>query len=66
MRTSLPCQLFVIQNFTQTFGSFAPSWSITNEVFYYLFYGLLVAARHDGAGAPAMVGMAICVRGRRR
>ena len=30
-------QLFVVQNLTQTYGSFAPSWSITNEMFYYVF-----------------------------
>ena len=38
------CQLLLIQNFTQTYGSYAPSWSITNEVFYYVFYGLIVFA----------------------
>ena len=32
-------QVFLVQNLSQTYGSFAPSWSITNEVFYYLFYG---------------------------
>lgn len=35
-------QLFLVQNLTQTFGSFAPSWSITNEMFYYVFYGAIV------------------------
>ncbi len=56
-------QLVMLQNLTETFGSFASSWSITNEVFYYIFYGLLawcLAGR--GAGArPAWAGLAICV-----
>jgi peptidoglycan/LPS O-acetylase OafA/YrhL len=56
-------QVVMVQNLTETYGSFASSWSITNEVFYYIFYGLLawcLAGR--GAGArPAWAGLAICV-----
>ena len=42
-RQTLVAQLLFVQNLTQTFGSYAPSWSITNEMFYYLFYGIVVA-----------------------
>jgi peptidoglycan/LPS O-acetylase OafA/YrhL len=52
-------QLCVIQNFTETYGSFASSWSITNELFYYLFYGViawLVVGRRSRA---AWVGMGV-------
>lgn len=57
----LVSQLFVIQNFTQTYGSFAPSWSITNELFYYLFYGGLACLAARGRARPAWVGMGICL-----
>ena len=39
---TLIAQLFLVQNMTETFGSYGPSWSITNEMFYYIFYGLIV------------------------
>jgi peptidoglycan/LPS O-acetylase OafA/YrhL len=58
---TLLCQLLLIQNLTQTFGSFAPSWSITNEAFYYVFFGLLVAALVRGSRRPAAVGLALCI-----
>jgi peptidoglycan/LPS O-acetylase OafA/YrhL len=58
---TLLCQLLLIQNLTQTFGSFAPSWSITNEAFYYVFYGLLVVALARGSRRPAFVGIALCL-----
>jgi peptidoglycan/LPS O-acetylase OafA/YrhL len=54
-------QLFVVQNLTQTFGSFAPSWSITNEAFYYLFYGLLVSIAAGRRAWAAWVGIAVCL-----
>ena len=62
-RGTLVAQLFVVQNFHQTFGSFAPSWSITNEMFYYLFFGALacVALRLKGGVRPASLGMGLCV-----
>ena len=41
-------QLVLIQNVTETFGSFAPSWSITNEAFYYVLYGLLACLAAGG------------------
>jgi peptidoglycan/LPS O-acetylase OafA/YrhL len=53
-------QLFLIQNLTQTFGSFAPSWSITNEVFYYLFYGLIVWVALKRGLRPTTLGMIAC------
>jgi peptidoglycan/LPS O-acetylase OafA/YrhL len=51
----------MIQNFTQTFGSFAPSWSITNEVAYYILFGLLAAACGPLRVRPTIVGMGLCV-----
>jgi peptidoglycan/LPS O-acetylase OafA/YrhL len=57
----LIAQVFIIQNFTQTFGSFAPSWSITNEMFYYVFYGLLVWAALRYKLRPTYLGMSVCL-----
>jgi peptidoglycan/LPS O-acetylase OafA/YrhL len=58
---TLTSQLLVVQNLTQTYGSYAPTWSITNEAFYYLFYGLLVAWLSRGRSArPAWVGLGLC------
>jgi peptidoglycan/LPS O-acetylase OafA/YrhL len=57
----LGCQLLLIQNFTQTFGSFAPSWSITNEVFYYIFYGLLASILVSRTSRLATIGMGVCM-----
>lgn len=54
-------QLLLIQNFTETYGCYAPSWSITNEVFYYLFYGLIVFGLVRTCKWPATIGMAICL-----
>lgn len=59
--TVLLSQLFVVQNFTQTYGSFAPSWSITNELFYYVFYGALACVTARGRKQPAWLGMGICL-----
>ncbi len=55
------CQLLLIQNFTETYGSYAPSWSITNEVFYYIFYGLIVFGVVRFSKRPATIGMAVCL-----
>jgi peptidoglycan/LPS O-acetylase OafA/YrhL len=55
------CQLLMIQNFTQTFGCFVASWSITNEFFYYVFYGLIAFAVVRRSRRPATLGMAICL-----
>jgi peptidoglycan/LPS O-acetylase OafA/YrhL len=57
----LVAQLFMVQNLTQTYGAFAPSWSITNEVFYYVFYGLLACVALRRTARPAWIGMGICV-----
>ncbi len=57
----LLAQLFVIQNFTETFGSYAPSWSITNEMFYYLFYGFLVCFAVKRGIRATTLGMTVCV-----
>jgi peptidoglycan/LPS O-acetylase OafA/YrhL len=58
---TLIAQLFMVQNLTQTFGSFAPSWSITNEMFYYVFYGLLVSASLRCGVRATWLGMSVCV-----
>jgi peptidoglycan/LPS O-acetylase OafA/YrhL len=54
-------QVVMVQNLTQTFGSFASSWSITNEVFYYLFYGLLAWRLAGRTARPAWLGIGLCV-----
>src|SRR5262245_53844132 len=59
--TALISQLFVVQNLTQTYGSFAPSWSITNEMFYYLFYGAVVCVGLKRGVRPTMLGMISCL-----
>ncbi|MDR3620375.1 MAG: acyltransferase [Paludisphaera borealis] len=56
----LLCQTLLIQNFTQTFGSFAPSWSITSEVAYYILFGVLAAVCVPLRLRPAVVGMGVC------
>ena len=53
-------QLILIQNLSETFGSFAPSWSITNEAFYYMLYGLLAWLAAGSVRRPALAGMALC------
>lgn len=55
------CQVVMVQNLTQTFGSFASSWSITNEVFYYLFYGLLAWLLAGRTARPAWLGLGLCL-----
>ncbi len=54
-------QLFVVQNLTQTYGSFAPSWSITNEMFYYILYGLIVNATARRGLRSTILGMGLCL-----
>jgi peptidoglycan/LPS O-acetylase OafA/YrhL len=58
----LAAQLALVQNLSQTYGSFAPSWSITNEAFYYVFYGLLAAAflAPGRESRAAWLGLAVC------
>jgi len=58
---TLGAQLLVVQNLSQTFGSFAPSWSITNEMCYYLFYGVIVVAALRWRVRPTMLGMTVCL-----
>ncbi len=56
-------QLFMVQNLNETFGSFASSWSITNEVFYYVLYGVLawlLAGRGSERGRRGS-GLGLCV-----
>jgi len=57
----LIAQLFIIQNFAWTYGSFAPSWSITNEMFYYLFYGVVVCVALRFGIRPTSMGMSLCL-----
>ncbi len=56
----IAAQLVLLQNLTETYGSFAPSWSITNEAFYYLLYGGLACLAAGGVRRPAWAGMALC------
>jgi len=58
---TLIAQLFIVQNLTQTYGSFAPSWSITNEMFYYLFYGVVVCVALRRGLRPTMLGIGLCL-----
>ena len=58
---TLIAQLFILQNLTQTYGSFAPSWSITNEMFYYLFYGVMVCVALRFGIRPTTMGMSLCL-----
>ncbi len=58
---TLSGQVVLIQNLTQTYGSFASSWSITNEAFYYAFYGLLVVAAMQRGLRPLSIGLASCI-----
>ena len=60
-RRVLLSQVLVIQNFTETYGSFAPSWSITNEVVYYVMFGLLAALLARTCVRPATLGMVLCI-----
>jgi peptidoglycan/LPS O-acetylase OafA/YrhL len=59
--STLICQVFIVQNLTETYGSFAPSWSITNEMFYYLFYGALVCIGLKRGVRPTTLGMTLCL-----
>ena len=54
-------QVVFAQRLFQTFGSFAPSWTITYELFYYIFFGLLATIAAQDRGRPARLGMALCV-----
>ena len=54
-------QLFFAQRLFQTFGSFAPSWTITYELFYYVFFGLLAAGAARHRASPSWLGMGLCV-----
>ncbi len=52
-------QLFFVQRLTRTFGAFAPSWSITNEMFYYVGFGLLALGATRSRARPAWFGLAV-------
>jgi peptidoglycan/LPS O-acetylase OafA/YrhL len=54
-------QLLCVQNLTQTYGSFASSWSITNELIYYVLYGVLLVVVPGRPGRAAWAGMGLCV-----
>jgi peptidoglycan/LPS O-acetylase OafA/YrhL len=60
-RSVLISQVLLIQNFTQTYGSFAPSWSITNELVYYVLFGLLASVLTGTRLKPAALGLVICI-----
>ena len=52
-------QLVFLQRLTRTFGAFAPSWTITNELAYYLAFGLLAAVAARSRSTPAWLGLGI-------
>lgn len=54
-------QLFMVQYLTETFGAYASSWSLTNEVFYYALYGFLACLMAGRTARPAWVGLGVCV-----
>jgi len=58
--TGLVSQLFMVQYLTETFGSYASSWSLTNEVFYYALYGFLAYLMAGRSARPAWVGLGVC------
>ena len=53
-------QMVFIQRLTRTFGAFAPSWTITNELFYYVFFGLLATLAARSRARPAWLGLGVC------
>ena len=53
-------QLLLLQNVTQTYGSFVASWSITNEAFYYVLYGSLAWTFATRPRTSPMVGLSLC------
>ncbi len=53
-------QVFMVQYLTETFGAYASSWSLTNEVFYYALYGFLVWLLASRSGRSAWIGLGLC------
>lgn len=51
-------QLVFVQRLARTFGAFAPSWTITNELFYYVCFGLLAVGAARSRSRPAWFGLA--------
>jgi len=54
-------QMVFAQRLVRTFGSFAPSWTITYEMFYYLAFGGLALLASGRRSRPAWLGMGLCV-----
>ena len=54
-------QLIFVQRLTRTFGAFAPSWTITNELFYYVVFGLLALGGTRSRSRPAWLGLGCSV-----
>ncbi len=54
-------QVLFVQRLTRTFGAFAPSWTITNELFYYIGFGLLATLAARSRSRPAWVGLGCSV-----
>lgn len=59
--TGLVAQVFLVQTLVHCFGSFTPSWSLTNEAFYYVLYGVLAASSAGRKARPFAIGLALCV-----
>jgi peptidoglycan/LPS O-acetylase OafA/YrhL len=58
---ALLAQVFLVQNLADCYGTFTPSWSLTNEVFYYLLYGVLASVFGGRRGWPFLIGLGLCL-----
>ncbi len=61
-RTMLLGQLFAVHNLIRCYPGFVASWSITNEVLYYVLFGLLASFAAGGRrDRPVRLGLAVCL-----
>ena len=60
-RVALIAQVFVVQNLIRCFDIFTPSWSITNELFYYLMYGILAVLAAGRRRFSFRAGLIACI-----
>ncbi|MHC5740423.1 MAG: acyltransferase family protein [Nostoc sp.] len=61
--SGLISQIFVIQNLTETYGCYAPSWSITNEICYYALHGIFLTVFHRSKIPVPLFGLIFCLLG---
>ena len=53
-------QLFLLQRMGETYGSYGPSWSISNEMLYYMMYGILICFTRKSRTGATILGMIVC------